>query len=206
MEPTYIQVLIKKTMLEARINRIFFCLQVEGLIFILMHCMFRYSYSKIFWGPWNFSENQQKRWWWLATFFKNAGGESVKELQLLLAKNALIPLKLHYPKSIAALTSSTYSCTHRVKNDGDTKIEEDSGTVFPSIMIQSHLSIWNTHTLMLLMHQTATDLRDCHECVCVCVCVCVSNLRSWCWCYTEAGWIKWPFSLLSEREKLMFTT
>ncbi len=60
MKPTYVQVLI---------NRFFFCLKVEGLIFILMYCMFRYSYNKIFWGPWNFSENQQKRWRWLATFF-----------------------------------------------------------------------------------------------------------------------------------------
>uniref|UniRef100_A0A671K2R4 Zgc:171929 n=1 Tax=Sinocyclocheilus anshuiensis TaxID=1608454 RepID=A0A671K2R4_9TELE len=40
-----------------------------------MYCMFRYSYNKIIWGPWNFSENQQKRWPWLETFFKNAGGD-----------------------------------------------------------------------------------------------------------------------------------
>ncbi len=29
-------------------------------------------------GAQHFSENQQKRWQWLATFFKNAGGERVK--------------------------------------------------------------------------------------------------------------------------------
>lgn len=30
---------------------------------------------------------------------------------------------------------------NRMKDDGDTKIEEDSGTVFPSVMIQSHFSV-----------------------------------------------------------------
>jgi len=36
-----------------------------------MYCIFRYSYHKIFWGSWNY----QKFCRWLATFFKNAGGE-----------------------------------------------------------------------------------------------------------------------------------
>ncbi len=65
-------------MLEARIKLIFFFFKVEGLIFILMYYMFRYSYNKIFWGTLNFCENQQKRWGWLITFFKNAGEERVK--------------------------------------------------------------------------------------------------------------------------------
>ncbi len=34
----------KKTMFKARIKGIF-CLKVEGLVFILMYCMFRYSYN-----------------------------------------------------------------------------------------------------------------------------------------------------------------
>ncbi len=67
----------KKTMLEAKINP--FCLKVRGLIFILIYCMIRYSYNKIFWAPLDFTENQQKHWRWLATFFKNAGGERVKQ-------------------------------------------------------------------------------------------------------------------------------
>ncbi len=64
-------------MLEPRIKQLFYFL-VEGLIFILMYCMFRYSYNKIFWGARHFSENPQKCWRWLATFFKNTGGERVK--------------------------------------------------------------------------------------------------------------------------------
>jgi len=39
MEPTYIQVLLKKTMLEAGIKLTFF-LKVEVLVFILMYCMY----------------------------------------------------------------------------------------------------------------------------------------------------------------------
>lgn len=39
--------------------------------------MFRYSYNKIFWGPWNFSENQQKLWRWLATFSKTLAGKEL---------------------------------------------------------------------------------------------------------------------------------
>ncbi len=56
----------KKRKLEVRIKQI---LKVEGLFFILMYCMIRYSYNKIFWGPLNFSKNPQKCWRWLATFF-----------------------------------------------------------------------------------------------------------------------------------------
>ncbi len=51
----------KKTMLEARIKLIVL-FESKGSDFILMYCMIRYSYNKIFWGPRNFSENQQKRW------------------------------------------------------------------------------------------------------------------------------------------------
>ncbi len=51
MKPTYIQVLIKNNAWSIEAN----CLKVEGLIFILMYCMLRYSY-KIFWMPWNFEK------------------------------------------------------------------------------------------------------------------------------------------------------
>ncbi len=58
MKPAYIQVLIK-TMPEAKIKLIFLLRvnKVEGLIFILKYCMFRYSHNETFWGPWNLNKN-----------------------------------------------------------------------------------------------------------------------------------------------------
>ncbi len=46
MKPTYIQVLIKKNKKNNAWIKLIFCnffLKVEGLSFILMYCMFRYS-------------------------------------------------------------------------------------------------------------------------------------------------------------------
>jgi len=51
-------------MQEARIKQFCFC-----LFCLLIHCIFRYSYNKIFWWPWNFCKNYQKCWHWMATFF-----------------------------------------------------------------------------------------------------------------------------------------
>jgi len=79
MKPTYIQVLIKRECFKLEKScYFFFCLKVEALIFILVFCIFKYSYRKIYWRPSNFFENHQNLWWWLVTFFKNAGGVKVK--------------------------------------------------------------------------------------------------------------------------------
>jgi len=52
-----------------------------GLLFLLIYCMFRYSYNKIFWRPWNCCQNDQKMLVLTGNFLKNAGGERVKSLQ-----------------------------------------------------------------------------------------------------------------------------
>jgi len=37
-----------------------------AMFFLLIYCMFRYSY-KMLWGPWKFCEKYQKCWCWWAT-------------------------------------------------------------------------------------------------------------------------------------------
>jgi len=34
------------------------CSKAKGLLFLLIYCIFRYSYNKIFWRPWNFCESK----------------------------------------------------------------------------------------------------------------------------------------------------
>ncbi|MGL6005948.1 hypothetical protein, partial [Aeromonas sobria] len=52
-------------------------MKAEGLFFHFVYCMFIYLKKNIFWKALNFGENHEKRWRWLATFFKTL---AVKEL------------------------------------------------------------------------------------------------------------------------------
>lgn len=56
------------------------CLKSKALLFLLPYFLFKYSYNKIFWRPWQFCENDKKCWWWLATLNKNADRERVNNV------------------------------------------------------------------------------------------------------------------------------